>query len=59
VIVAVSEQDSEAEITGDNLLGSEGKKVTGMEIFLGHIPVPMVVPGEEYGKRRPWFFSPE
>jgi hypothetical protein len=30
-----------------------------MEIFLGHIPVPMVVPGEEYGKRRPWFFSPE
>jgi hypothetical protein len=29
----------------------------GMQIFNGIVPVPMVVPGEEYGKRRPWFYG--
>ncbi len=29
----------------------------GMDVFDGVIPVPMVVPGEEYGRKRPWFYS--
>jgi hypothetical protein len=30
----------------------------GMDVFNnGHIPVPMVVPGDVYGARRPWFFN--
>lgn len=28
-----------------------------MQIFNGIVPVPMLVPGEEYGKRRPWFYG--
>jgi hypothetical protein len=28
-----------------------------MSVFDGHIPIPMVVPGEEYGARRPWFYT--
>ncbi|KAG9239404.1 tyrosyl-DNA phosphodiesterase domain protein [Amylocarpus encephaloides] len=27
----------------------------GMEVFTGHVPVPMIVPGEEYAGRTPWF----
>jgi len=29
----------------------------GMDIFEGIIPVPMAVPGEDYDRKRPWFFS--
>ena len=37
-----------ANSTGqDNVLGE----------FEGRIPVPMQYPGEEYGTRRPWFYS--
>lgn len=28
----------------------------GMEVFQGYVPVPLVVPGQEYGERRPWFY---
>lgn len=28
-----------------------------MEVFDGLVPVPMVVPGEEYGTKRPWFYT--
>lgn len=28
-----------------------------MSVFDGHIPVPMIVPGEKYGARRPWFYN--
>jgi hypothetical protein len=28
-----------------------------MDIFADCVPVPMVVPGEEYGSRRPWFYT--
>ncbi|KAH8821585.1 tyrosyl-DNA phosphodiesterase domain protein [Xylogone sp. PMI_703] len=31
----------------------------GMEIFNTQVPVPMILPGEPYGKRRPWFYSGE
>jgi hypothetical protein len=27
----------------------------GFEVFRGYVPVPMVVPGEKYGTKRPWF----
>ena len=38
--------------------GFGGLAPRGMEVFRDHIPVPMVVPGEEYGHdRRPWFYS--
>ena len=29
----------------------------GIEVFTGHVPVPMVVPGEVYAGRKPWFFK--
>jgi hypothetical protein len=29
----------------------------GMSVFDGTLPVPMIVPGEEYRGRRPWFYS--
>ncbi|KAA6407198.1 MAG: hypothetical protein FRX48_09000 [Lasallia pustulata] len=32
-------------------------KITGLEIFKGLLPVPMQYPGEEYGSRKPWFYS--
>ena len=28
----------------------------GMEVFKDKIPVPMIVPGEDYGGRKPWFY---
>ncbi|CZT50198.1 uncharacterized protein RSE6_11139 [Rhynchosporium secalis] len=28
----------------------------GMDVFSGYIPIPMQVPGDQYGHRRPWFF---
>lgn len=28
------------------------------EVFEGVVPVPMVVPGEPFGDRRPWFYNP-
>lgn len=28
-----------------------------MEIFKGVVPVPMAVPGEMYGGKRPWFYA--
>ncbi|KIM95009.1 hypothetical protein OIDMADRAFT_134826 [Oidiodendron maius Zn] len=31
--------------------------LAGVELFGEHVPVPMVVPGEEYGTRRPWFYN--
>lgn len=26
------------------------------DVFEGTLPVPMVIPGEEYGGRKPWYF---
>ncbi|RFU35872.1 hypothetical protein B7463_g521, partial [Scytalidium lignicola] len=31
----------------------------GLEIFNDRVPVPMVIPGEPYGLRRPWFYNGE
>lgn len=28
-----------------------------LQEFVGRIPIPMQYPGEEYGTRRPWFYS--
>lgn len=36
--------------------GEAGGPKSLNEVFDGVVPVPMVVPGEEYGKREPWFF---
>ncbi|KAK0100100.1 hypothetical protein ONS96_008035 [Cadophora gregata f. sp. sojae] len=33
------------------------KTSLGMDVFLGHIPVPMQVPGNPYGLHRPWFYK--
>ena len=35
--------------------GEEG--TLGMDVFAGHVPVPMQMPGDQYGLRRPWFFK--
>ncbi|PVH85494.1 hypothetical protein DL98DRAFT_409345, partial [Cadophora sp. DSE1049] len=32
------------------------KASLGMDVFVGHIPVPMQVPGSQYGLRRPWLY---
>jgi hypothetical protein len=29
----------------------------GMSVFEGILPVPMIVPGEEYQGHSPWFYS--
>lgn len=52
---------------GDRESESKGKRVDkgvdgseagppGMGIFDGVVPVPMVIPGEEYGTNRPWLY---
>jgi len=33
----------------------KGEEREGMGVFEPRVPVPMRVPGEEYGGRRPWF----
>ncbi|KAH7321545.1 tyrosyl-DNA phosphodiesterase [Rhexocercosporidium sp. MPI-PUGE-AT-0058] len=36
----------------------DGENVSlGMDVFAGHVPVPMQVPGDKYGLRRPWFYK--
>lgn len=47
-IKAGSEQHSTRE--------AKYKASLGMDVFVGHVPVPMQVPGSQYGPRRPWFF---
>ncbi|KAI9677600.1 MAG: hypothetical protein M1817_006554 [Caeruleum heppii] len=42
----------------DRLPGeSGGTSVAKMDCFEGKVPVPMRVPGAEYGARRPWFYA--
>jgi len=38
---------------------SSNREEMGMDAFQGHVPLPMSVPGREYGPRRPWFFLEE
>ncbi|TVY39670.1 Tyrosyl-DNA phosphodiesterase [Lachnellula subtilissima] len=35
----------------------QGQGPPSMEVFKDKIPVPMVVPGEEYSGRKPWFYT--
>ena len=35
---------------------AHGLNAPGMDVFQGYIPVPMIVPGREYGELRPWYF---
>ncbi|KAH9221079.1 tyrosyl-DNA phosphodiesterase-domain-containing protein [Leptodontidium sp. 2 PMI_412] len=36
----------------------DGEEETlGMDVFAGHVPVPMQMPGDQYGLHRPWFFK--
>jgi hypothetical protein len=37
--------------------GVFGAGPPSMKVFEGRVPVPMVVPGEEYGTERPWFYT--
>jgi len=39
----------------DNGVDSQGSPST--EVFRGYVPVPMIVPGEKYGTKRPWFYQ--
>lgn len=34
-----------------------GRGPLGMDVFQGHVPVPMETPGDKYGDKRPWFYS--
>lgn len=38
--------------------GSSNHRKMGMDVFEGHVPVPMLA-GQEYGGRRPWFYLEE
>ncbi|TVY80638.1 Tyrosyl-DNA phosphodiesterase [Lachnellula suecica] len=44
-------------ITGDSKSENKDQGPPGMEVFKGKIPVPMVVPGNEYAGKRPWFYT--
>ena len=33
--------------------------VSGLAVFEGTVPVPMMYPGEEYGIKEPWFQGEE
>ena len=60
VLTTAPTRDMEAEGKGKEVdRDSYGPEAgpPGMDIFDGVIPVPMVVPGEEYGRKRPWFYS--
>ena len=46
-----------ARVQAQDLSSGDPKKITGLEVFNGLVPVPMQHPGEEYGSRRPWFYS--
>lgn len=37
--------------------GGSGAGPPSMKVFEGRVPVPMVVPGEEYRTKRPWFYT--
>ncbi|KAI9840597.1 MAG: hypothetical protein M1838_003992 [Thelocarpon superellum] len=39
----------------DDAAGAGG--VIGMDVFMGRVPVPLRIPAELYGSRRPWFYS--
>ncbi|ORY67160.1 ubiquitin interaction domain-containing protein [Pseudomassariella vexata] len=44
---------------GGQTATGKGDSSVGMSVFLGSIPIPMVVPGETYGQtgsKRPWLF---
>ncbi|PBP16310.1 tyrosyl-DNA phosphodiesterase domain protein [Diplocarpon rosae] len=42
----------------DELIGREGvEDWASMDDAFGAVPIPMEVPGEAYGDRRPWFYS--
>jgi len=60
VVTPALNRDIEAEGKGKTIdRGSDETRASppGMNVFDGVIPVPMVVPGEEYGRKRPWFYS--
>jgi Tyrosyl-DNA phosphodiesterase len=40
--------------TDDGAAVAEG---LNMSVFDGYLPVPMIVPGEAYQGRRPWFYN--
>lgn len=50
----VSEKSANSQKVG---VPSGEVNVPGMDVFDGSVPVPMVVPGEHYGARRPWFYK--
>jgi hypothetical protein len=35
----------------------DGQGPPGMEVFKDKIPIPMIVPGEDYAGRKPWFYT--
>jgi len=45
------------DVDAGNLNRDQGPP--GMEVFKDKIPVPMIVPGEEYAGRKPWFYTKE
>lgn len=60
VLRTAPSHDAEAEGKGKEVDGGPDEAEAGppgMDVFGGVIPVPMVVPGEEYGRKRPWFYS--
>ena len=42
---------------GGSAVHEHSHRAIGMEIFHGHVPVPMTVPAEGYEGKEPWFFN--
>jgi hypothetical protein len=61
VIVPVSSTNlKQQDFEEQKKMGEVEKKQSsppGMEIFDGVVPVPMKTPCEEYGRKRPWFYT--
>jgi Tyrosyl-DNA phosphodiesterase len=64
VVVPVPAQASTRDMDGEGKgkevdRGSNGPEAgpPSIDVFDGVVPVPMLVPGEVYGRKRPWFYS--
>jgi hypothetical protein len=55
VVIPVPSSALPAETSTD--AGARVADGLDMSVFDGYIPVPVVIPGEEYQGRRPWFYS--
>lgn len=47
---------SDHGISNTSPSAAKGAGPVGMDVFESTVPIPMVVPGVQYGVNRPWFY---